>query len=114
MVKKSQKVIRDGKVAVLYSPGYGAGWWTWNTDYEWLLFHPDLVNAVEAKANEKKIEEIVNKLCKKFGIPEGSIYCGGVKTLTIKWLPEGTQFEVTDYNGYESIICLGERVFRTA
>ena len=25
-----QKVIRDGKVAVLYSPGYGAGWYTWS------------------------------------------------------------------------------------
>ena len=24
-----EKVIRDGKVAVLYSPGYGAGWSTW-------------------------------------------------------------------------------------
>ena len=23
-----EKVIRDGKVAVLYSPGYGAGWTT--------------------------------------------------------------------------------------
>ena len=24
------KCIRDGKVAILYSPGYGAGWSTWN------------------------------------------------------------------------------------
>ena len=24
------KVIRDGKVAVLYSPGFGAGWSTWS------------------------------------------------------------------------------------
>jgi hypothetical protein len=27
-----EKVIRDGKVAVLYSPGYGAGWYSWNRD----------------------------------------------------------------------------------
>ena len=26
----------DGNVAVLYSPGFGAGWYTWNTDYEGL------------------------------------------------------------------------------
>ena len=25
-----EKVVRDGKVAVLVSPGYGAGWSTWN------------------------------------------------------------------------------------
>lgn len=27
------KVIRDGMVAVIYSPGYGAGWSSWNRDY---------------------------------------------------------------------------------
>ena len=31
------KVIRDGKVAVLYSPGYGAGWYSWNWN------HPECV-----------------------------------------------------------------------
>jgi hypothetical protein len=24
------KLIRDGMVAVLYSPDYGSGWYTWN------------------------------------------------------------------------------------
>jgi len=41
-----QKVIRDGKVAVLISPGFGGGWHTWNHVDE-LLFHPVLVNMVE-------------------------------------------------------------------
>lgn len=27
------KVIKDGKVAVLYSPGFGAGWFTWNNHH---------------------------------------------------------------------------------
>jgi hypothetical protein len=27
-----EKYIKDGKVAVLYSAGYGAGWSTWNYD----------------------------------------------------------------------------------
>ena len=33
-----EKVIRDGKVAVLYSPGYGAGWsysWPWRGRAYW-------------------------------------------------------------------------------
>ncbi len=33
-----QKLSQDGKVAVLYSPGFGAGWYTWNTDAPEILF----------------------------------------------------------------------------
>ena len=28
----TEKYIKDGKVAVAYSPGFGAGWSTWNDD----------------------------------------------------------------------------------
>ena len=48
------KVIRGGKVAVLYSPGYGAGWSTWGSEHkEILLFHPRLVEAVEKGEHSK-------------------------------------------------------------
>lgn len=43
------KVVENGLVAVLYSPGFGAGWGTWNYDDELdeaLLFHPSLVEMV--------------------------------------------------------------------
>jgi hypothetical protein len=33
-MKKIKKVIRDGKVAVLISDGYGAGWYSWNKKYQ--------------------------------------------------------------------------------
>ena len=50
------KVIENGFVAVLYSPGYGAGWSTWNYEdglNETLLFHPALVEMVRNnKQNE--------------------------------------------------------------
>ena len=51
MLFNMEKVIRDDKVAVLYSPGYGAGWSTWcsNDDLiETLLFHPLIVKKVES------------------------------------------------------------------
>ena len=35
-----EKLERDGKVAILYSPGYGAGWSTWNDDNDGEYFHP--------------------------------------------------------------------------
>ena len=47
-----EKVIRNGQVAVLYSAGFGAGWYSWNDKKE-LLFHPKLVEMVE---NNKQSE----------------------------------------------------------
>ena len=35
---KMNKLIRDGMVAVLYSPDYGSGWYTWNQDDPEILF----------------------------------------------------------------------------
>ena len=44
------KVIRDGKVAVLYSPGFGAGWSTWNSHNPDLLFDSIIVDFVLNKS----------------------------------------------------------------
>jgi len=41
------KLVRDGKVAVLYSPDYGSGWYTWNPNNPELLFDPAIVQLVE-------------------------------------------------------------------
>jgi hypothetical protein len=41
------KLIRDGLVAVLYSPGFGAGWYSWNSEHPEILFDPALVELVE-------------------------------------------------------------------
>jgi hypothetical protein len=41
-----EKVIRDGKVGVLYSPGHGAGWYSWH-DVEELIYDPSIVGWVE-------------------------------------------------------------------
>ena len=49
-----EKVIENGQVAVIYSPGFGAGWYTWNqsrfpelNDGTALLFDPILVDLVK-------------------------------------------------------------------
>lgn len=49
MSKKYEKYIReDGKIAALYSPGFGAGWYSWNTQHEGLVFDAEIVRAVMA------------------------------------------------------------------
>jgi hypothetical protein len=45
-----EKYIKDGKVAVLYSSGFGAGWYTWNDEsLTGLVFDRDIVEAVLAE-----------------------------------------------------------------
>lgn len=92
----AEKLIKDGKVAVLYSPGYGAGWYSWNND-ERLLFHPEIVQKVLDDKNNEITEEFILNL---IGL---DIYTGGACDLKVKWIEEGTFFEIDEYDGSESI-----------
>jgi len=89
------KLSEDGKVAVLYSPGFGAGWYTWNYQTPEILFDPGIVRFVE----KKKWNELETYVTLKY--PE--IYTGGMKDLEVMWVPEGTLFKVNEYDGNESV-----------
>jgi hypothetical protein len=89
------RVIRDGLVAVLVSPGFGAGWSTWNTEYEELLFDPGIVELVE----QKKWQELETYVTLKYP----GIYRGGMPNLEIQWIPQGAEFVIDEYDGAESL-----------
>jgi len=96
-----EKYLRDGHVAVLYSPGFGAGWYSWH-HIEELVFDPSIVTWLEAQDMDK----IEAYLTLKY--PDE--YFGGVDKLTIKWIPQGTQFRISEYDGAESVqLLLNER-----
>lgn len=92
-----EKVIRDGKVAVLYSPGFGAGWSTWNYSFPECLFDPDIVEMVEKEIDAHEIAQFAEK---KYG---EEFYAGGADDLRIVWLTEGTLFRINEYDGSESL-----------
>lgn len=95
--KPVPRIVRDGKVAVLYSPGFGAGWSSWeHTEPERVMFCPELVEAVERKAPLDELKAISGRL-----FPD--TYDGGLRDLRVAWLPEGTMFRITEYDGSESI-----------
>ena len=95
-----EKVIRDGKVAVLYSPGFGSGWSTWNTEHPGLLYDPTVVAWVEAGKPWQQREDLVLDLEEKYA----GIYIGSnMADLLVIWLPIGTQFRITEYDGSEGI-----------
>ena len=91
-----EKLVRDGKVAVLISRGFGAGWSTWNYQYPELVFEPSVAEMIELNHSD---ESIVAYCEAKY--PEG--YFGGVDDLEIVWLPVGTEFRIGEYDGSESL-----------
>ena len=102
------KLVRDGKVAVVYSPGFGAGWSTWNPESvrAQLCMDAELVEAVLAgelyKAEARALELYPD------------VYLGGSSELTVGWIPVGERFLVMEYDGSESIIRSSDDSFLTA
>jgi len=90
------KVIRDGKVAVLYSPGYGAGWYTWHQIPE-LIYDPVVVDMVE----QDRRNEIEAYCEEKY--PSFTKCYLGAEDLRISWIKEGRVFLIEEYDGNESI-----------
>ena len=85
----------DGLVAVLYSPDFGAGWYTWHNIAE-LLFDPKVVDMVLENVTAETIELYCREVY-------GDHYYGGASDLTVAWVPPGTEFVIEDYDGNESI-----------
>jgi hypothetical protein len=89
------KLVDNGKVAVLYSPGFGAGWSTWNQEVPEIMFDPAIVKFVETD----QWAELNTYVTLKYP----GLYTGGMKDLAIAWVPEGTLFKINEYDGSESI-----------
>ena len=92
-----EKHIVDGKVAVLYSPGFGAGWSTWAYDdtEQAMAMDRDLVLAFL----DGGVDALVKVTAQKY--PDN--YTGGAEDVEVAWLPEGTRFEIREYDGSETL-----------
>lgn len=102
-----KKLERDGMVAVLISPGYGAGWSTWNPSHEQTLcMDADIVQAV-IDGDNKKAAEVALEKCP-------GICTLGAVDLMVKWVPRNAVFEVREYDGSESLHVVGESRYMTA
>jgi hypothetical protein len=100
-----QKLIRDNKVAVLVSPGYGAGWYTWH-DIEELIFDPSVVEWVERQE--------LDKIRAYMELKYPDAYCGGLEDLEVNWVPAGERFRIEEYDGAESLVLESEQRWMTA
>lgn len=103
----SNQYSNEDKIAVIISPGYGAGWSTWaaDEDKEAMVFDADLVTYV---LNDQKEEAL--KLAKK-KYPESYI---NRQELKIVWIDKNTSFRIVEYDGSERIEYLGNLEFYKA
>lgn len=102
------KLIIDGKTAVMFSPGFGAGWSSWSANERAAhkCMDKDLAEAVLARDHEKMAAIAKEKW------PED--YAGGLHDLCVEWVPTGSFFEVHEYDGNESLRVLGQIDFMQA
>jgi hypothetical protein len=97
-MKFEKRYDDEGRVAVLISHGFGAGWSTWADpdEAEAILFDSRIVDAVLTGKSNKEVSELVESL----GYES---YLGGVDGLAVHWVEPGTRFTVEEYDGSESL-----------
>lgn len=101
---KMEKYIKDGKVGVLYSPGYGAGWSTWAHDEknkEAMVFCKELCEAIDKGLSLQQISVVAHQY-----FPNE--YTGGLEDIKLVFMEPGTRFRIDEYDGSESIITKDE------
>ena len=84
------KYIKDGKIGILVSPGFGSGWSTWND-----------IQADDARfvklIDEGKLEEamaLANEL---------HLFNRGLPNCKVVWLESGIKYKITENDGSETI-----------
>ena len=108
----TDRLIRDGQVAVLYSPSWGAGWSTWEQDPDLrisMLFDPQIADIRDQGAPDWQERA---KAIARIKYPDA--YLGGLQDLRVKWLRQGTQFRIDEHDGNELIVINGEQEWITA
>lgn len=98
VIARVPRVIRNGKVAVIYQPHRGLGWFSEHR-IEALLFAPEIVELIEHDAPGSKIYEYCQK--KNYGWRVMDTICYG---LSIHWVPLSEEFRVHESDDRETIV----------
>ena len=93
---RMNKVYEGEFTKVLISPGFGAGWSTWNDQIPELLFDPEIVRMVEDGTSFETIEAYCNA---KYSTG----YFGGIADLEVRLVKTGAEFIIHEYDGSETL-----------
>ena len=97
-MSKTKMFKKNGKVAVIISPGFGSGFSTTNDRNMAIDF--DLVDAF-LKSDMTKFKYIADE---KYG----DWYQSVDMRFKVEWVPEGSRFMVQEYDGHESLVILDD------
>ena len=87
----------QGQVAVLVSPGFGSGWYTWHYVPE-LLWDAQVVDMVLAAASS---DDIVAYCRRTYGDDH---WFRGAGDLVVEWVEPGRPFRIDEYDGAETLV----------
>lgn len=99
------KVIKDGKVGIIYSTNYGVGWYSWHGIKE-LLHNPYIISIIEDNSlDELEKGDLIESYCRKsYDIK----FFGSCTDLKVFWIEKGKYFKIDEYDGMETIIVRDE------
>ena len=99
----TKRLIHDGRVVVLISPGYGSGWSTWGGDAaEDMLFDPQIGDIMldQGLPREERLRRA--RVIAELKYPKQHL--GGLDQLEAVELPMGTRFVVREHDGNEDVV----------
>ena len=108
-LSKEIRKIKEGKIAVLVSPGYGCGWSTWNSNpaiaydkriIEYMLDYGSM-NKFRKVINDIEQQTRLDNFLSSIGYP--NVYRGGAYQLEIEWIDPGKYFRINVYDGSEEL-----------
>lgn len=109
-----KKYINAGHVAVIYSPGYGLGWYVDEDEFGYaeLMYaydiavyidrHRDFLKNLSDEQYEKYYEGLKELVAQKFP-GHWMLSDWAHADLDITWVPLGTPFRINEYDGNESV-----------
>lgn len=105
MNRNMKKLVRDGKVAVIFTPVRRSGGWFTNHGIEELVFDAKLANLIleqYEKVQDEVTLEIINiKIDAYLKQKYPEVKCRG--PFGIAWIELGEEFYIHEYEGFETI-----------
>ena len=98
--KNMEKTIKNGKVGVIISKGWGSGFYTLGAPLE-AVFNPQLIELIE-KEDFDEATEFIKKTYQD--VYSKQSFLSNTSDLVVEWVEEGREFYVTEYDGMESIV----------
>ena len=112
-MEKPKRYIRDGEIAVVYSPGYGAGLGSWNEQHmpdivtdpeivEFILLHNPINESIHSMTVDEKENEDMERLRAYMKNKYEGAYLGA-DILKIRWVSLGERWRIDEYDGSEYV-----------